>query len=366
MKYIWLSLVLLACRDFNYKDQPVVFSSESLELSQLQKTYSFLSKEDFDLKLKSSLDRPLLFFRSFTNTYYADTKVPKQVPLALCLGDAHPENFGFILFKERTDYVFNDLDEAGVCPIALDALRYFTSLRMMGLSQRQTSRYTRYYISKLSKPSSAPRLPSNLLENLEKKRKKNLSKYTEDSRFKAHEDFDLLSQQEKADLLATIKNKLSHLKVFDIISIKKESGGSAGLVRYWVLIEDQNKVRDILELKPRVTAATSFSTDELADYSVVQLAKEIWGELPLHFGEVELNENKYQVRSRSKDDINLTKLNDQEFDIVLKLQLWLMAKHHRLELESVPEQASRWLDYNAELIFKRYNQAYSDLKSQFN
>ncbi|MFX3675396.1 MAG: DUF2252 family protein, partial [bacterium] len=148
MKYIWLTLVLLSCRDFNYKDQPVVFSSESLELSQLQKAYSFLSKEDFDLKLKSSLERPLMFFRSFTNVYYADTKVPAQIPLALCLGDAHPENFGFILFKDRTDYVFNDLDEAGACPIALDTLRYFTSLRMMGLSQREASRYTRYYISK--------------------------------------------------------------------------------------------------------------------------------------------------------------------------------------------------------------------------
>tara|TARA_R110000868_G_scaffold42681_5_gene144048 strand:- start:5726 stop:6826 length:1101 start_codon:yes stop_codon:yes gene_type:complete len=366
MKYIWLCFILLSCRDFNYKEQPVIFTSENLELSQLQKTYSFLSKEDFDLKLKSSLDRPLMFFRSFTNTYYADTKVPSQIPLALCLGDAHPENFGFLLFKDTTQYVFNDLDEAGACPIALDALRYFTSLRMMGLSQREVAAYTRYYIKRLTKLGSSPSLPYSLIENLDKKRKKNLKKYTEENLFKTHEDLSELSALEKKELLEVLRPMFNQLKILDLVSLKKESGGSAGLIRYWILIEDETKLQDILELKPRVKPATAYSTEEDAEYSVVQLAKDIWGELPLHFGEIELGGQKYQVRSRTKDDINLEKLNPREFDLVLKLQIWLMAKHHQPELESVPELASRWLDYNADLIFKRYNQAYSDLKSQFN
>lgn len=366
MKHLAFSmfLFLTSCQVMDIDPGEVSFSSKELNLDQLRKTYPFLDKETFDSKLEASLERPLMFFRSFPNTYYSDVSVNVDTPVSLCLGDAHPENFGFMLFEDKTEYLFNDLDDAGKCPILLDALRYFTALRMMGLSSSELSIFTRYYIAQMDTAAKTLKIPSSLIENLEKKRKKNLKKYTANDLFLIKDDLIPLPQEEKDQLLAVISPLLSPLKVWDIVANIKEAGGSAGLVRYWVLINNKNTVFDIIELKPRLKPATSWWKEDEQAMKLTEIAEDIWNELPTYFGELEIEGRSFQVRSRTKDDINLSKLKPLEFETVIKVQISLMAKHHLKKVKEAPYVTAKWLDENSDKIAKRYQRAFKNFKSE--
>ena len=86
----------------------------------------------FEDRWKASLEDPLLYFRSYVRPFYAYLKnVKPPGRIGVCYGDAHPNNFGFVLFGKQLSYVYNDLDDSGPCPAAFDALRYFTALRLL-------------------------------------------------------------------------------------------------------------------------------------------------------------------------------------------------------------------------------------------
>src|SRR5262249_47250732 len=76
------------------------------------------------------------------------TEARAKIPASsgLCAGDAHPDNFGFLKFNTTVLYAFNDLDDSGHCPLALDALRYITAVRLYfdaDLAETAAKRYVK-------------------------------------------------------------------------------------------------------------------------------------------------------------------------------------------------------------------------------
>lgn len=362
MKYILLLIVLCSCVEKNLVENDLDFRTTHITRSQLREDYDFLSDENFNNKFSESLESPLMFYRSFPISFYKDIKLVLSAKEGICLGDGHIDNFGFILFEKYTKYLFNDLDDSGLCPLPLDALRYFSSLHFFTLSNDQIKELIRYYISHLEGTPDVPDMPVTLVEDLEKKRIKILKKFTLDKQFILDEELIAINNELKAKISEVVTQKFTTAKVHDVATYLKESGGSGGLKRYWVLIEDQDSKFDIIELKQRGTPATVFSTTSQTPLEFKNLAKNIWGELPVYFEEVQLASEHYQVRSRTKEDINLNKASASERESVLKIQVAFMARHHKLYEVKSERRSADWFYLNSKLIAKRFLQAFEEFK----
>lgn len=364
MKTALIVALLIASSLSKAHEGIIEFNHPKISLDLLRKNYAHLSQSAFNEKLKAALERPLMFFRSYPNTYYADTKINTQEKI-LCLGDAHPENFGFMLFGDEVRYLFNDLDDSGFCPVELDVLRYFSALRLMGtLSPELLVELATEYEKYLTHDQELPKLTSNLIENLDKKRRKNLEKYTKENLFIAEDELVLIDGQEKSKLLASLAPNFKELKLHDIAINIKQDGGSGGLKRYWILVEDKNDFFDILELKTRARPATSWWSQDKKLLELSHIGRTIWGQLPNYFAEVSLATTPFQVRSRSKDDINLNKLNAQELRLVLGLQTALLAQYHRNATSKKSFNLSaKWILEQSKEISIRYKKAFYELKN---
>lgn len=79
-------------------------------------------------------NRKLLFFRSYVRAFYCDLRVANANSgpvITDALGDAHPQNFGFLPLGDGTQkLLFNDFDDSGSCPVGFDIVRYFTALKL--------------------------------------------------------------------------------------------------------------------------------------------------------------------------------------------------------------------------------------------
>ncbi|PIP89372.1 MAG: hypothetical protein COW01_04205 [Bdellovibrionales bacterium CG12_big_fil_rev_8_21_14_0_65_38_15] len=362
MKYLIILILFSSCVDKNLVGNDLEFRTAKMTKSQLREDYDFLSDENFKNKLSESLESPLMFYRSFPISYYKDIKLVESAKEGICLGDGHIDNFGFILFEKDTKYLFNDLDDSGLCPLPLDALRYFSSLHFFSLSNDQIQNLISYYIAHLDGTPDVPDMPASLVEDLEKKRLKNLKKHTIDYHFILDDEVIATSNELKTKISEVVVEKFSAVKVYDVATYLKDDGGSGGLNRYWVLVEDQASQFDIIELKQRATPATLFSTTSQTPLELTSLAKNIWGELPVYFEEIELNEKQYQVRSRTKEDINLNKVDADAREAVLKIQVAFMARHHKLYEAQNDRRSSEWFYLNSKLIAKRFLQAFEELK----
>src|SRR5262249_59112239 len=103
----------------------------------------------------------MIVFRVYHAAYHKDfavnlrTEARAKIPAArgLCVGDAHPDNFGFLKFDTTMLYAFNDLDDSGHCPVALDALRYITAVRLFfdkDLAETAAKRYVKVLKGEIS------------------------------------------------------------------------------------------------------------------------------------------------------------------------------------------------------------------------
>lgn len=361
---ILLALILLLCSTASPGGElrPLLFSEE-LKPEDLRLPYAHLSDEAFQAKLAASLTSPLLFFRSYVNSYYRDFALfPHSGRMIACLGDAHPENFGFIEFDERTRYVFNDLDDGGDCPLELDALRYFTAVRLTyqdeELLRELLSEYARV------RQGGAPRpLPEALQTELAPRRQSLLLKLTRNSLFIPAPEYATLGPKEHAELKQALSQLplLKSYRVLDFVEVVRSSGGSAGLTRYWVLVA-RGKWRDILELKEEAKPGVSFLTSGAArPERLAELKEKVWQESPRFYHSVKFQNKTFLLRSRTKESISLHKTKSKLIPSLLKAQVGLMGEHHRRQHPGWDEGELKWHEASAKQLAARYQKLLATL-----
>jgi uncharacterized protein DUF2252 len=193
--------------------------------------------------------------RAFVAAYWADLA---QIPLArvpggigLCFGDAHPENFGFLKIGRRTVFGFNDLDDSGVGPVALDAARYFAVLRLRtddpDLVDRAIERYAR-----VVRHRDRAKVPPHHLEPDWRHIKKQVEEAVDGDRLIKDDTTGLepVSAERARDIEQAMNAcaELRGARFLDVGFLARDVGGSAGLDRYRVLVDRGGK-HDVLELK---------------------------------------------------------------------------------------------------------------------
>ncbi len=364
MKYtfflILVSFNLWAQKDLQFKD-------DKISLAHLQSTYSHLGSDEFALKLSGSLASPLLFFRSFVNTYYSEMSSQKNSSIkGTCFGDAHPENFGFILFKDRTRFVFNDFDDSGECWVEFDLLRYFVALSLAFNDPQLLNHTLKHFLEVLEDFSKAVEIDSRLVPSLAKKNKKILEKYTRSDNFRDLAELISIPAIDKKQLVNQLKmsSLFDKIRILDMVKVKRESGGSGGLDRFWILIKNSDNQLDILELKELAIPALAFlqpQPNQSSELRLTSLKNSLWGETPQFYHSLKLQETSYLVRSRTKDDVNLEKLKDTELRNYLKAQVSILALHHGKSKMIDTEKLGLWLARFVPVIHKRYETTYKFL-----
>lgn len=341
---------------------------EGLTQKDLRENYLFLSDADFKQKLEGSLESSLLFFRSWVNTYYHDLARANLGPVELCLGDPHPENFGFIGFDQGARFVFNDLDDSGECPVGADALRYFTALRLSesapterDLLEEAISLYARL----VQREGQPVQLAPGLIPDLESKRVKLLREYTRGKRFSRDSGVEPVHRELERSIRRAIEDG-GHLapgaEVLSVGSIPHETGGSGGLKRYWLLITSSARpddAVDILELKQVPPAGVSMGgwpqeTSAGDPRRFDRMMKAFWPGLSARqLGGVRIGRELYFLRSRTKAGLKLEKLDPHEFRNAILSEVSLLARYHRRLWAGAPPD-EEWLKRNSAILASRF------------
>ena len=336
-------------------------TTEKLTKLFYRQTASDISDSDFALKWNVAVEAGALkFLRSFVATYYKDLiKVTGTGPVGICFGDAHIENFGFVLFADGPHFVYNDFDDSGYCPVGLDILRYLTSINLFEKKSSDAfKKIAREYVKVLSGKNSPQKLDSSFEFDPEKKREKNVSKLVENERFIESPEFSKVSENLKNEISMALKTNpdMQKLELKDVVATKKEAGGSAGLEKYLIYVSDSSGTkREILECKPLIapgTAAGDWKT--LPNNRVEFLQKEIWANLkPVNYFEVKINDLNYVIRSRTKGSIDINSLNSDERLELYKSQVGIIATLHKKTWHS-SDNLEKWLIQNTQFMGERY------------
>ncbi len=340
---------------------------EQMDRNYFRMSYSHLSEEEFEAKWQASLASPLLFFRSYVNTWYVEVNnIPDPGKVGPCFGDAHPENFGFIWYgSEDFRYLYNDLDDSGACPVAFDALRYFTALKLFWGKDDLEKKVREDYVKALSQDE---KLDSDSIKEYRPKLNKLLEKIAEKNldgrKIKRSETVIDLSETKSSTLIQGVS---SYLKlepkfkdsVLDLAEVIVKSGGSGGLHRYYLLFENVDKELQLLEIKELTKPATGLGdwADEhfLPRNILLYLAWE--EEAPKYFALARMEGSDYIIRSRVKSSVDLIDLSDEEKLKLFKYQARLLAKLHKLSLNKI-KGFEVWLDKESEFMASRYKAAY--------
>ncbi|WP_394843850.1 DUF2252 domain-containing protein [Pendulispora brunnea] len=339
---------------------------------RLRATNPELDDAAFELKWQAAKKDAFSFFRSFDAGYHADLAgVPaSRVPGAetLCVGDAHPENFGFMKLPSGTRFAINDFDDAGYCPAAFDAARFFAALTLAYGNEALTQRALERYVDSLKDASKARSIDSDLEPSWKKKREKGLAKYTKDGAFVLGDATDL-SAPDPAERAATLSAiaadaRLGNVTVKDIADYARTTGGSSGLRRIWVLV-DSSSARSILELKelasPGVTWGRHTRTLE-PSVRFETLKRTFWKDAdPGDVFDVSLLGTHFMLRDRLlRDAPDLAELDSDDLAEVLDVEASQLALLHASAFADVKKGPLRtWLLGTARTLATRWKDAWN-------
>lgn len=243
-------------KDKNPKSQTAIFQEKELS----DTAYKFDQN-----KLDDAKD-VFQFLRTFVDYFYLVSKNNfKNIDTiqglisteGWCVGDAHPENFG-VLIKEKNALTFshNDMDDSAPAPVIFDLYRLMVSSRLYD-SSIDLTKMLLAYIAGL-KHTNYP-VPSPIQEMFQKSKKngvlpsknkvsKNVFIRTPEMLELPASDFYLLGS-----IVEILKKNLEDgASLIDAVQTKKIGGGSGGLLRYELLINNGGKLLH-LELKTQVT-----------------------------------------------------------------------------------------------------------------
>lgn len=282
-------------------------------------------------------------FRSNANDFWAwshghvKSYLPKSLLTeGLIAGDPHAMNFGDLyLSGQKTKITLVDLDDSGHGAFLLDFARLLISIKMSP-SELKTKKIWKAYLKGL-RQESLDDVPGFIEKVMDKTRDEWLS---EQEDFIAHktkngkldkEELGLkpLSQLNKKDLakakllIAKVASVLPGAVVLDSAFKVKEDGGSRGLLRVWVLTEQNGKL-GIHEFKEMAMPATNYFEDQKDQLArLEEVTKTFWGVAdPAEYKVVSIDGGSFWLRPRYKYELkfNADKIDsDKKFE---KYEKW--------------------------------------------
>jgi hypothetical protein len=373
-RFTWILLLLFSCTGHPELDETVSAEAERLKLPELsqeplapavsltadyfRQSYPHLSAEQFQQKWKNAQKSGLLFMRSFVNTWYDELgRLSRTGPIGPCFGDPHPENFGFLVFEENLEFTYNDVDDSGACPVAFDALRYFTTLKVMAKDSVLEADLRRAYVHFLNGEELKDKPSISLRPEISAAHNKMLSK-TKKNKIKMEGPLKPLASSKAQSLFALLQAQCAGCQFLDAAEYQVSSGGSAGLERYWILVETAPQKQEIIEFKELTEPASQRGKwAQKQKLSRAAILKDIWGSRwPKYFSFVTFENQPFLMRSRLNADLSWDTLNPEQKKAVLTEQVYQLAQLHKKTLTG-NTLLEEWLGRQSEFQARRYNEA---------
>lgn len=341
-----------------------------LTKSAIRATNPALSDQAFALKWTASLASPLLFIRSYPSAYHHSLAAAAQ-PFgaeSLCVGDAHPANFGWLRLGGKTRFAFNDLDDGGPCPVAFDALRYFVALKLLTKDDGLVKDIVERYVDVVKDPSRASSPPKSAQPDWGKVAAKALAESTKGDKLVGDALSAPLPADHDAVLAAVGKHpRLKGIKVIDLAQVERDHGGSGGLERFWVLA-DLGGHRTILELKEGTRPGVEWGrhTRTLPAGSRLEtLERAFWGKAtPDDWFTLPVGKRDFLVRDRTaKKSLDVESLGGKDAKDTLQAQASELGRIHARAWSGVKKDDLRaWLLDATGPMTKVWKEAYQAAK----
>ena len=360
---------------------PADFSAPITE-AFLRGTNPYLAADVFATKWEASLAvSATKFARAYPGGYHADlARVDARrilPPEGLCFGDAHPDNFGFLSIVGATKFVFNDLDDSGYCPLALDFARFLAVVRLMFPTAQAPLKAPvedalAQYVDAVFDPTLGTAIDPSFVPDMAAVAARALDKATTAGKLKLDVDVLAPTDAERAELLAlaAADPRLSTFTVRDVAVRQRDDGGSGGLRRYWLLVDRPGMTRTVLELKESVTPGVDLGrqTQTLTPNTRLPvLTRAFWGATPTDdYFYVTAFGARFIVRDRmSRKSIDLTTVTEAERAGVLRAEASVMAATQGAAWRASgldKAEVRAWLDRSGATLAGRWQGAYDTLR----
>ena len=347
------------------------FSAPAIDRRVLRASNRSLDDDTYERKVATSLESPFMFFRSFNGAFHRDMKdlAGRGVPggTGPVAGDPHPDNFGFLRTGKGTEYAFNDYDDSGRGPVAIDAVRYFTAVRLaFPGKERLLGELVDHYVAVAKGTAKPEKIPEAFLPDWDRVHEKALEKVTANDAFVRSDKTRLSAPtakvgQQVRDLIAE-DPRFGKTEVLDVALRTKDYGGSAGQNRIWALVSRAGR-RTILEFKGvEAPAVNELGGAPIPEAQRLALAKATFlekGEENNIFS-VELGGKLFMVRDRTRmQSVDIGDLTRDDRRAVLTAQAGILGRVHASGWANVDTQEmTSWIARSSETLADRWTSAY--------
>jgi len=338
--------------------------AQPLDKAHIRALQTWLDDATFDVKWTGMLATPIDFLGGADSAFHADLPV---LPggLVLCHGDAKLDNFGWTLVDTTAVFSDNDFDDAGRCPAAADALHFLVSTDLFYGDAALDAAALSAYIDTLRSATATIAVDPTTQPAWDTLRSDGVDQATHSDSLALGGEVQAATSDEATALRAlAAADPRFPTSVLDVARDVKTTGGSAGMRRFWLLVEDATHPRTILELKELGTPGTEFGPHDLTydGPDRFDVLKPFWWDVAAphdHFS-VDVLGGRFVVRDKfrranPKPDA-LTQA--QRLDM-LAAEASLLANRHRDAWAGVdPDVVAGWLRESSVTLVARWRAAF--------
>ncbi|HEV7555141.1 MAG TPA: hypothetical protein VGO00_06805, partial [Kofleriaceae bacterium] len=283
----------------------------------------------------------------------------------LCHGDAKLDNFGWALEDGTPLFSDSDFDDAGDCPAAADILHFLVSTDLLFADPALDTQALDAYIDTLASATNAVAIDPLSEPVWDDLRSKGVDKATHGDALALGGEVVACTADEIAalDALVAADTRFPSTLV-DVARDIRTDGGSAGLRRYWLLVEDATHPRTIIELKELSKPGTEFGPHSMSfdGPGRFDMLKPFWWGTPAlgdHFA-VTLLGASFVARDRfTRQNPDPTALTAAQRANVITAEASLLAIKHASAWLGDTSGLSVWLRDSAQTLVARWRQAYA-------
>lgn len=339
-----------------------------LDRAYIRAFQTWIDDATFGVKWSAMTKAPIDFLGGASSAYHADlASRARALPGAevLCHGDAKLDNFGWTRVSGQSVFSDNDFDDGGACPAAADVLHFLLATDLLFADAALDASALDAYVATLGSGVAATTIDPAGTPIWDDVRTKGLVKTVAHDQLVLGGEVQAATSAEVAAVRALVVADARFPRtIVDVARDVVTDGGSAGLRRFWVLVEDPQHPRTIVELKELATPGT-----ELGPHTVTydgpdrfDVLETYWWGAPAigdHFG-VELLGARFLARDKyARANLKPAKLTAAQIENAVRAEASLLALKHRAAWAAFdPAAVKAWLDASAAALVARWRGAY--------
>lgn len=342
----------------------------ALDKPFIQGLQTWIDAATFEVKFTASLDTPIGFLGSADSAFHADLASRSMPALpggdVICHGDAKLDNFGWTLQGGAAIFSDSDFDDSGHCPAAADILHFVVATDLLFADPALDTQAIDAYIDTLASASNAVAIDPTSQPDFDDLRDNGVDKATKNNRFKIEDDIVAVTSDERTALtdLAVADTRFP-TKLVDVARELRTDGGSAGLRRYWLLVEDDDHPRTVIELKELSPPGTEIGwhpTTLLDGADRFDVLKPFWWGVPALDDQfrVTVLGGTFVARDRfRRDNPDPDKLSTAARANAIQAEASLLAIKHAAAWTGDVSPLKTWLQTSSTTLIARWRDAYT-------